>query len=52
MKRIGNIYDKITDLNNIEMALYHASKGKTKRRNVQKILDNPTYYAMKIQYIC
>lgn len=49
MKRIGNIYEKITRLENIESAIFHAAKGKSSRKNVSKILDCPTYYAMKIQ---
>lgn len=49
MKRKGNIYGKITRLENIELAIYKASKGKTKRKSVEKILDCPTYYAMQIQ---
>ena len=49
MKRIGNIYSKITELSNIEEAVYKASKGKGKRRNVSKVLDSPTYYAMQVQ---
>lgn len=49
MKRKGNIFEKITELSNIESAIYNASKGKTKRKNVEKILDSPTYYALLIQ---
>ena len=49
MKRKGNIYEKITDLNNIETAIYRASKGKGNRKSVEKILDSPTYYAMQVQ---
>lgn len=49
MKRIGNIYQKIINLENIESAIYHASKGKSTRKNVVKILDSPTYYAMQVQ---
>ena len=49
MKRTGNIFEKVTQLGNIESAIMKASKGKTKRKNVEKILDSPTYYAMKIQ---
>ena len=41
MKRKGNIYEKITDLNNIETAIYRASKGKGNRKSVEKILDSP-----------
>lgn len=49
MKRIGNIYEKITELNNIEAAIYKASKGKGGRKSVEKILDSPTFYAMQVQ---
>ena len=49
MKRIGNLFDKIVDLDNIEMAIYNASKGKKNRKNVAKILEFPTYYAMQVQ---
>lgn len=49
MKRKGFIYEKIVELDNIELAICKASMGKTKRKNVEKILDSPTYYAMQIQ---
>lgn len=49
MKRTGNIYQKITELSNIEAAIYKASKGKSGRNSVEKILDSPTYYALQIQ---
>lgn len=49
MKRKGFIFDKIVELNNVESAVYKASIGKTKRKNVEKILDSPTYYAIQIQ---
>lgn len=49
MKRIGNIYEKVIQLGNIESAIMKASKGKTKRKSVEKILDSPTYYAIQIQ---
>ena len=47
MKRVGNIYEKIIQLGNIESAVMHAAKGKSKRKNVEKILDSPTYYAKR-----
>ena len=47
MKRIGNIYPKICDKNNIKMAIMCASKGKTNRKNVKKIIDNIDYYVDK-----
>ena len=49
MKRKGFIYEKIVELDNIELAICKASTGKTKRKNVEKILDSPTYYAMQVQ---
>ncbi len=49
MKRTGNVYEKIVQLGNIESAIMKASKGKTKRPNVEKILEFPTFYAMQIQ---
>ena len=49
MKRVGNIYEEITRLGNIESAIMHASKGKRKRKKVEKILDSPTFYALQIQ---
>lgn len=49
MKRKGFIYDGICDLENIKLALKNASKGKTQKRSVKKILDNEDYYCRKIQ---
>lgn len=49
MKRKGNIFKDITELSNIEAAIYKASVNKTKRKSVQKILDSPSYYALQIQ---
>lgn len=49
MKRIGNIYPKIYDINNIREAIYNASKGKREHKYVKKVLDNVDYYACKIQ---
>ena len=42
MKRKGFIYEKIVELDNIELAICKASMGKTKRKNVEKI--NATGY--------
>lgn len=49
MKRIGYIYDKICDLDNIKMAIDLASKHKRSRRNVKQVLDRKEFYA---RYIC
>jgi len=40
MKRIGFIYDKIYDKDNIRNAIYNASKGKKKKRMVKWVLAN------------
>ena len=34
MKRVGNIYEKITKKENIRQAILKASKGKKKRKRV------------------
>ena len=44
MKRIGDIYCKIIDKNNIRQAILNASKGKRKRANVTRIIENEVYY--------
>lgn len=51
MKRIGNLWEKIIDKNNIQLAIYNASKGKRNRRVVQKILNNIVFYTNEIQKI-
>lgn len=42
MKRIGNLYEKITDKNNIRKAILNAAKRKRKRKNVQYVINNIT----------
>ena len=44
MKRIGNIYSKLCDKNNIKIAILKASAGKKSRKNVVKIMNNIDYY--------
>lgn len=44
MKRIGNIYSKLCDKNNIKIAIIKASAGKKNRRNVTKVIENIDYY--------
>lgn len=48
MKRINNLYEKIYDKNNIRSAIYCSAKGKSKRQDVIKILDNQEYYVETI----
>ena len=49
MKRYNNIYTKICDDNNIRLAIHKASRGKKKRKVVQKILANEDYYVEQIK---
>ena len=49
MKRVGFIFQDITNLENIKNAIYNASKKKRKRRSVIRILDDIDYYALEIQ---
>lgn len=49
MKRIGYIFDKITDIENIKTAILEASKGKRHKFNVARVLDNIDTYAEKVQ---
>ncbi len=51
MKRIGYIYEKIHDLENIKLAMFKASLGKRRQIRVKKILENPDYYARKLQQL-
>lgn len=48
MKRYTNLYSEITDIENIKLAIYKASKDKRDRKSVQKILENSDYYAKEI----
>ena len=49
MKRYNNIFEKITNIDNIMKAINKASKGKKGRNEVEKILDSPLFYAMEIK---
>lgn len=48
MKRIGNIYQSICNVENIKEAIRHAAKHKKNHKYVIKILENEDYYANKI----
>lgn len=48
MKRIGYIFEKIHDKDNIKQAIMKASLGKRDRRYVKKILNNIDYYANEV----
>lgn len=49
MKRVGNLYDSICDLDTIKYAIKMASKGKTKRHYIKKVLRNVDAYALKLK---
>ena len=49
MKRVGFVFEKVVEIDNIKKAIVNASKRKTDRRNVQKILNNIDFYAKQIQ---
>ena len=48
MKRIGYIWEKIIDKENIKTAILLASKHKKKKRIVKKVLDNIDFYVDEI----
>ncbi|MBQ2937644.1 MAG: hypothetical protein IJE05_02015 [Clostridia bacterium] len=48
MKRAGNIYEKITQKENIRKAILSASKGKKRRTTVKDVIDNMDFYVCKI----
>lgn len=49
MKRIGNLYSKIYDMDNLRLAHKNASKGKGWYKEVKMINQNPDYYLKQLQ---
>lgn len=49
MKRTGNLFEKIIDIDNIILAHKNARKGKTHYREVKKVDCNILYFAQEIQ---
>lgn len=49
MKRHGHLFEKITHIDNIRLAIWKSSEGKRKQKRVKEILDNDLHYAHKIQ---
>jgi len=49
MKRIGNLYEKIYDLENLRLAHKNARKGKSFYKDVKMINDSEDYYLKQIQ---
>jgi len=48
MKRFGNLYEKICDINNIRLAHHNASKGKKHYDEVKVVDANLEEYVNKI----
>lgn len=51
MKRIGYIYEKIYDIENIKTAIIRASEKKRHYHYVQEILSNIDHYALAVHYM-
>lgn len=49
MKRIGNLFNKITNLDNIKSAVLEASKNKRNRKEVKAVLTNIDFFVSQIQ---
>ena len=44
MKRLGNVYEKIYDMNNLREAHRKAKKDKALYKEVQMVNSNPEYF--------
>lgn len=44
MKRYGNLYDKILDIDNLRLAHKNARKNKTKYKEIVEVDKDPEYY--------
>ena len=51
MKRYGNLYAQIHDIENLRVAYENARRGKTKTKPVIQVDKNPNCYLLKIQQI-
>lgn len=49
MKRYGNLYDKIYDMENLKLAHYNARKNKTFYNEVKMVGNNEEYYLKQLQ---
>ena len=48
MKRYGNLYEKIIDIDNIRLAHKNARKNKTKYKEIVEVDKDSEYYIAKI----
>lgn len=51
MKRVGYIYEKICDKENIRLAIWRASEHKREKRSIKKVLDRIDEYVDKVHEI-
>lgn len=51
MKRVGNLYEKVCDPENIKVAIWHSSKGKRNQRRVSRVVQHADICAAKISEI-
>lgn len=49
MKRVGHLYEKVCDIENIKTAILKASKGKRSRDDVRRVLSDIPKYAEIVQ---
>lgn len=49
MKKVGYLYEKMCDTDNIVLAIRNAAKGKTDRPYIAKILRNIDFYAQELK---
>lgn len=49
MRRIGNLYEKICSMETLERAYRESRKGKTKKKLVKMVDENPEFYLKQIQ---
>lgn len=47
-KRVGHLYEKMCDKDQIRLAIKNGSKKKKKRRDVRQVLNNPEKYVEKV----
>lgn len=51
MKRVGNLYDAVCDLDNIKVAIEKASLGKRNKTAVRRVYESPDHYAAAIRHM-
>lgn len=49
MKRVGFLYDQITDETNIRVAIQNSSKGKRRQKRIQRVMNEPDRHIRAIR---